>query len=225
MVELAAADGSTHKVTIIGVINQKVGSLNGLYTSQEMIDATYPHVTSTSYYVALKDESQAEDVAKTIEASLLQNGVQGVSIRDELEEQQKEESGFFYLIEGFMALGLVVGVAAVGVISFRSVVERREQIGVLRALGFQRGLVSLSFLIETVFIVGMGILAGTLLGVVLAYNMFVSDDGAGSGASFMVPWQVISVILVATMSVALVMSWLPSRQAAGISPAEALRYE
>jgi ABC-type lipoprotein release transport system permease subunit len=33
------------------------------------------------------------------------------------------------------------------------------------------------------------------------------------------------VILVATMAVALLMSWLPSRQAARIAPAEALRYE
>ena len=56
-----------------------------------------------------------------------------------------------------MGLGLLVGVAAVGVIAFRSVVERRQQIGVLRALGFQRSLVSLGFLIETAFVVGIGI--------------------------------------------------------------------
>ena len=124
-----------------------------------------------------------------------------------------------------MGLGLVVGVAAVGVIAFRSVVERRQQIGVLRALGYQRGMVSLSFLIETAFIVGMGIVAGTLLGVVLARNLFVSDDGAGADATFMVPWLLLVVILTATMAMALVMSWLPSRQAARIAPAEALRYE
>jgi putative ABC transport system permease protein len=124
-----------------------------------------------------------------------------------------------------MGLGLVVGVAAVGVIAFRSVVERRQQIGVLRALGYQRGMVSLSFLIETAFIVGMGIISGTLLGIVLARNLFVSDDGAGSGAAFMVPWLVISIILAATMVMALLMTWLPSRQASRIAPAEALRYE
>ncbi len=35
-----------------------------------------------------------------------------------------------------MGLGLLVGVAAVGVIAFRTVVERRQQIGVLRAIGY-----------------------------------------------------------------------------------------
>jgi hypothetical protein len=42
---------------------------------------------------------------------------------------------FNRLIQGFMGLGLLVGVAALGVISARSVVERRQQIGVMRALG------------------------------------------------------------------------------------------
>ena len=41
------------------------------------------------------------------------------------------------LIQGFMGLGLIVGVAALGVISARAVVERRQQIGVMRAIGFR----------------------------------------------------------------------------------------
>ena len=38
-----------------------------------------------------------------------------------------------------MGLGLIVGVAALGVITARAVVERRQQIGVLRAIGFRSG--------------------------------------------------------------------------------------
>ena len=223
--ELAGPDGTAHPVKIIGVIDQDVGILNGIFMSQATVDAVYPHPTSTSYYVALTDADASDAVAKSIEAALLQNGVQGLSIRDQLEDAQKENSGFLYLIEGFMGLGLLVGVAAVGVISFRTVVERRQQIGVLRALGYQRGMVSLSFLIETTFIVGLGILAGTILGVVLSHNLFVSDEGAGADATFLVPWVVISIVLVATMAMALLMTWLPSRQASRIAPAEALRYE
>ena len=41
------------------------------------------------------------------EAALFDQGVQAISIRDEVEEQQREDSGFLYLIEGFMGLGLV----------------------------------------------------------------------------------------------------------------------
>jgi len=222
--ELAKPDGGTTTVTIIGVIDSKIGSLFGLYTSQETVAATYPDLAITSYHIALRDPAQADTVAKDVEAALKESGVQGISIRDELKDQQQQATGFLYLIQGFMGLGLFVGVAAVGVIAFRSVVERRQQIGVLRALGFQRGMVSLSFLIETAFIVGLGTLAGTILGVILARNLFTSDDAASS-AGFTVPWPIIATILVATIAAALLMTWLPSRQAARIAPAEALRYE
>ena len=124
-----------------------------------------------------------------------------------------------------MGLGLVVGVAAVGVIAFRSVVERRQQIGVLRALGFQRGMVSLGFLIETGFVVGMGAITGTVLGVILSHNLFTSESAGAESASFTAPWGMISIILTSTLVAALLMTWLPSRQAASIAPAEALRYE
>jgi putative ABC transport system permease protein len=223
-VELATPDGGTATVTIIGIIDSKIGSLTGLYAAQPTIDTVYQNVEATSYYVALRDPAQADAVAKGIESSLMHNGVQGVSIRDELKDAQQQEAGFLYLIQGFMGLGLFVGVAAVGVIAFRSVVERRQQIGVLRALGYQRGMVSLSFLIETAFVVGMGVLSGTTLGVVLSRNLFTADE-ANSSASFTVPWAIIGTILVATIVVALLMTWMPSRQAARIAPAEALRYE
>jgi putative ABC transport system permease protein len=111
------------------------------------------------------------------------------------------------------------------VIAFRSVVERRQQIGVLRAIGYQTEMVSLSFLIESAFVVGIGALTGTLLGLPLAYRLFTGEEGASSDVSFMVPWPIILTVLVATVSVALLMTWLPSRQAGRIAPAEALRYE
>ncbi|CAA9567164.1 MAG: ABC transporter, fused permease protein [uncultured Thermomicrobiales bacterium] len=223
-VELARADGGISAVTIVGVIDEKVGALAGLFTARDTVAAVAPDPALISYYVRLADPDRADAVAQEIEAALLQNGVEGVSLRGEVEDQQRQSSGFLYLVQGFMGLGLLVGVAAVGVIAFRSVVERRQQIGVLRAIGYRRGLVSLSFLIETAFIVGMGVLSGTILGVVLARNLFTADDAA-DGAGFSVPWPVIATILVATVAIALVMTWVPSRQAARIAPAEALRYE
>ncbi|HEY7031443.1 MAG TPA: FtsX-like permease family protein [Thermomicrobiales bacterium] len=224
-VELAdPRGGQPHQATIIGVIDTKIGSLVGMYANQQTIDQIYPTPTTTSYYVALQDAGQSDAVAKQVEAALLPNGVQATSIRDELKDGQKTSTGFLYIIQGFMGLGLLVGVAAIGVIAFRSVVERRQQIGVLRALGYQRSMVSLSFMIETAFVVGLGCLAGTTLGLILARNLFTSDSTA-AGAGFLIPWSIILTVLAATMVVAMLMTWIPSRQAARIAPAEALRYE
>jgi putative ABC transport system permease protein len=226
-VEVAAPDGSTKTVTIIGVIDEKISSLYGLYTPQATVESIYGDgPMATSYYIALDNPDQADDVAKQVEAALLTNGVEATSIKDELEEGQRQSTAFLYIIEGFMGLGLVVGVAAIGVIAFRTVVERRQQIGMLRALGFQRGLVSLSFLIETAFVVGLGVVAGTAMGLMLARNLFMdSDETSGGDVTFLIPWPLLTVIVAATIAAALLMTWIPARQAARVAPAEALRYE
>jgi putative ABC transport system permease protein len=111
------------------------------------------------------------------------------------------------------------------VIAFRMVVERRQQIGVLRAVGYQRSLVARSFLIETGYIVGLGVLSGTALALVLSRNLFGSEDFASASANFSIPWAIVLVIVVLTLVAALLMTWVPAQRAARIAPAEALRYE
>jgi putative ABC transport system permease protein len=222
---LSPADGSTHQVTVIGVIDSEIGSLYGMFGAQATIDGVYGQTASTSYYVSLRDTSQAAATAREIESALLSSGVEGNSVYDELQDQQAQESGFLYIIEGFMGLGLLVGVAAVGVIAFRSVVERRQQIGVMRALGYQRRTVTLSFLIETIFVVGVGGFAGTVLGLLLAQKLLTSEDSGLSGTEFIVPWVILIAIALLTNVAALLMTWLPAMQAGRIAPAEALRYE
>lgn len=226
LVEVTDPRSSTPaKLTIIGVIDTKIGSLFGLYANQATIDTIFPTTTTTSYFLQLSDPATAESMAKQVEQALLANGVQAVSIDEELEDSQAQGKAMLYMIEGFMGLGLIVGIAAVGVIAFRTVVERRQQIGVLRAIGYQSRLVGLSFLIETGFIVGSGVIAGTLTGLILARNVFTSDQWGSSSADFVIPWGVVAVIVLATIIAAELMAWIPSRLASRIAPAEALRYE
>ena len=126
-----------------------------------------------------------------------------------------------------MALGLLVGVAALGVVSTRAVVERRQQIGVLRAIGYRSRMIQLSFLLESSFICLLGILIGTTLGIVLgwqAYNDIKEDEGLDT-LRFSIPWIQIAVILALTYAASLLATFLPARQASRTYSAEALRYE
>jgi putative ABC transport system permease protein len=126
-----------------------------------------------------------------------------------------------------MGLGLVVGVAALGVISARSVVERRQQIGVLRSIGFKRGMVQLSFLLESSFVALLGIAVGCALGLILSFNI-VRDNAQQASTEnieFAVPWINLTAIFVIAYAASLLTTFLPARQASRVYPAEALRYE
>jgi putative ABC transport system permease protein len=126
-----------------------------------------------------------------------------------------------------MGLGLVVGVAALGVISARAVVERRQQIGIMRAIGFRRKMIQLSFLLESSFVALTAILVGTLLGLIVSWN--VVGDIAGTPAwkdlSVHVPWLNLTVIFLAVYAVALLTTLAPAVRASRVQPAEALRYQ
>src|SRR3989441_13256512 len=81
------------------------------------------------------------NVANLLKKDFIQLGMLTIVIEVTIEQGQRIFLSFFGLFEGYLALGLVVGVAGVGIISIRSVVERRNEIGILRALGFRKRMV------------------------------------------------------------------------------------
>ncbi|MCO5222147.1 MAG: FtsX-like permease family protein [Thermomicrobiales bacterium] len=219
-------EGTPETITVIGVIAPKLSTFVGLYASDATAAPLLQTDAETSYVVKLSDRSQAADAAGEIQSIMLPSGVKATSFQQQIEENQESNRGFFRILESFMGLGLIVGIAAIGVISFRNVIERRQQIGVLRAIGFQRGLVSWTFLIEAAFVVGLGVLSGTALGLMLARNLLTGNEmGATGDISFVVPWSTVGFVLALAVVASLITTWLPARQASRIVPAEALRYE
>lgn len=135
----------------------------------------------STYYFDLVDGVDARAEAKKLEAAFLAHGVESDAIEDLLDDAIGVQRSFNWPIEGFMGLGLIVGVAALGVISARAVVERRQQIGILRAIGFRRGAIQLGFLLESSFIATTAIVVGTLFGLICAVN--VIDDVTANNRS------------------------------------------
>jgi putative ABC transport system permease protein len=144
---------------------------------------------------------------------------------DEIREELSARRAFNQLFQGYMGLGLLVGVAALGVVSFRSVVERRQAIGVLRAIGFRSSMIRTQFLIESTFISLLGIVLGVILGSLTSWNIIKEMNEQFGGLEFTIPWSTIAVIVGITYVFSLLTTYWPARQAAQIYPAEALRYE
>jgi putative ABC transport system permease protein len=95
------------------------------------------------------------------------------------------------------------------------VVERRQEIGVMRAIGFEQGMVQLSFLIESSMVALAGIGLGTLLGLIIAFNVIQDSrsDGSWEALSFTVPWLNFLIIYGLVYGAALATSYLPARRA------------
>lgn len=233
-IEIEARDAITRTIVqlkVIGIVDRihDTGSqILGIIGSKSAIENEVPYpIPTTLYRFRLVDESTAKDVAQDLERAFLINGMDTTSLAERLREETAALKSFFRLFTSFMALGLFVGIAALGVVSTRAVVERRQQIGMLRAIGYRRGMIQLSFLFESSFVALLGTIIGTILGLILSYNavLDIRSEQSTDSIRFTVPWVQTAIILGLTYFFSLLATYIPARQASKIYPAEALRYE
>jgi putative ABC transport system permease protein len=221
--------GETFDLTIIAVYKDVMPvNMIGIGVSQRFVEQAFPAAaTPSAHLFRVRDGANTEAVAESLESAFLENGLEATVLAEELDDLVAVNQTFNYIVQGFLGLGLIVGVAALGVISARAVVERRQEIGVMRAIGFEQGKVRLSFLIESSMVALAGIIIGTALGLIIAFNVIQDSksDGSWENLSFVVPWLNFAIIYGLVYGAALLTSFLPARQAARVYPAEALRYE
>ncbi len=145
----------------------------------------------------------------------------GLVLPEELiEEQQKEQKMFNVVLGAIAAISLLVGGIGIMNIMLASVLERRREIGIRRALGAKRSDIMTQFLAEAAMISLSGGILGVALGLLLAQSIHLF-------AQFHAHPTIFAVTLAFGVSVTtgLVFGYYPARRAAGTHPIEALRYE
>jgi putative ABC transport system permease protein len=218
--------GKTRDLRVIGVLASSAYFAGDLVTSQGTLDSLAGRtIPPQTYYFGLGSGVDASATAKTLEKDFAQNGLQTRATAQMIRDNDAMRRIIFTLLRGFMGLGLVVGIAALGVIAARSVVERRQQIGMMRALGFQKGQVRLAFLIESSFIALLGIGVGVALALGFSGTLVDNISQNIPGLEYQVPWAELLLVIVVGYAASLLMTYLPARQASKVYPAEALRYE
>jgi len=217
------------RLTVVGILKDTAPlEMLGISTSQETLEAAFPgRVDPTIHYYDLAPGVDPREAAVQLESAFLENGLDAQAIEDVVDEVVAANLTFNRLIQGFIGLGLLVGVTALGVISARAVVERRQQVGVLRAIGFRREMVQGAFLLESSFVALTSIVVGTALGLILAWNIIDDQRQQPSweNLELVIPWSNLLLIFTVVYAVAIVATVLPARRASRIRPAEALRYQ
>ena len=132
-----------------------------------------------------------------------------------------------YVLIAFVAISLVVSSIMIGVITYISVLERKKEIGILRAIGASKRNVSQVFNAET-FIVGLcaGLIGiGLTLLLLLPGNMIIHTVADNSNVNAVLP--VIPALVLIALSVVLTLlgGLIPSKKASKSDPVTALRTE
>jgi len=174
--------------------------------SQIYVRANINDVTHVSNLLAPATDPQNPD------------GVQVSRPSNVLEARAAAKGQFTTLLLGLGAVALLVGAIGIANIMVISVLERRGEIGLRRALGATKRHISSQFLAESALLAALGGIAGLLLGALatLAYALAQSQ-----------PWVVPTYALIAAplagFAIGAVAGLYPASKAARLSPTEALR--
>lgn len=132
-----------------------------------------------------------------------------------------------YVLIAFVAISLVVSSIMIGVITYISVLERKKEIGILRAIGASKGNVSQVFNAET-FIIGLcaGVIGIGLTAILLIpTNAIIHSVADTTAVSAVLPVIPALVLIALSVVLTLIGGLIPSRKASKSDPVTALRTE
>jgi putative ABC transport system permease protein len=127
---------------------------------------------------------------------------------------------FTTLLGGIAAISLLVGGIGIMNIMLVTVTERTREVGLRKALGAKKKVITTQFLTEAIILTITGGIFGMLLGIAISY--FLSKF-----LSFPFTIALHSVLLAIGVSgiIGIIFGWYPARKASDLQPIEALRYE
>jgi putative ABC transport system permease protein len=167
------------------------------------------------------NENDVTQVANLLAATADPQNADGVNVSrpsDALEARAAAKGQFTTLLLGLGAVALLVGAIGIANIMVISVLERRGEIGLRRALGATRTHISTQFLTESALLAVLGGIAGLILraGATLIYAQARNEP-------FVVPLYALVAAPAAGFLIGTIAGLYPAAKAARLSPTEALR--
>ena len=196
-----------------------------LQTGLKRLDQTSWRSELTSVKVKITDDTDVSVAASAIQHLIdRRHGNQPdtrMVVPARLLEQQRQTQRIFTIVMSAVAgISLLVGGIGIMNIMLASVMERRSEIGLLRAVGARQMDIVRHFLIETAVIAIVGAVAGVIIGVVIAYSI-------AAFANWAVAWSVIGNLLAIVVCIAFAVGFgvYPALAAAKLDPVVALQSE
>lgn len=193
--------------------------------SQQDVDKISPDKhTWRSLMTTIRTDHSIDDVTmqKRIKEKIKHYVIVQVQTRDEFKGQQAQlVNQLLSILYGLLALSVII--AIVGIINTLalSIVERRQEIGMLRAVGMVRGQVRRMITLESIQLSLYGAIIGVNIGLYIGW-MFMNVMKTQGITQIVIPWEHIIAMLIASAVVGIIAAVWPGIRASRISPLDVI---
>lgn len=216
--------GRSSTYRVVGVTGPDITQVGSWISKSALRGLSGSGAVPSRFLVRVDHGVDPATVAVRLENDLVANGVEASTFSQQVADSMSVELGFLNLMQRYMAIGLIVGVAGLAVVMVRATRARRRQIGMLRVIGFSPDTVRGAFLVEGAFIAGQGIATGVGLGLLVSYQMLSRSAALGGDTlPYAVPWGTIGLLAVLPFLASLAVALIPASQASSVDPVEVLR--
>jgi putative ABC transport system permease protein len=182
-------------------------------------------------YLETKVKVENVDVMDSVRLAIVEQGFFVSALKDIIEDAQKI-FGIIQIVLGLFGL-VALAVSAIGMFNTMTVMllERTNEIGIMRSIGVSRSSVRFLFLMEAMLMGFLGGVGGLLIGMLggeifnFGINLLASNLGGEAIDLFVTPVWFIVLIMVFSTVIGFMTGIFPARRAAKLNPLDALRYK
>jgi ABC-type antimicrobial peptide transport system permease subunit len=161
-----------------------------LVMSEENFIRNFPSQQGYRYFLidapGVASREAAAQLAGALEKDLETFGFDAVTAAERLEAFHRVENTYLSTFQSLGGLGLLLGTIGLAAVMFRNVLERRRELALLRAVGYNRWRVTQMILAEAVLLLGAGLGAGILSATLAVAPAWLSRSGARPGGTLLV---------------------------------------
>ena len=205
------------KVEIIGMLDSSIFQ-GVLLMSEEHFLELFPDRAGARYFLIEAAPEHAAAVADLLETGLESFGFDVERVADRLADFLAVQNTYLSTFQTLGGLGLLLGTIGLATVMLRNIWERRGELALLRAVGYQPRQVTLLILLENAALLFWGLLTGTIAALV-AMSPHLLSIGAD------IAWGNVAITLLAVAIAGLSSAWLAVRAADRLPLLETLRSE
>lgn len=225
--DIVTPDGGLEEVKLSGIYDLKVKAINNSWAlstikTSEEIFSKKGSISSIETQVGEVFDADiiAKNIEKDLDANLTTTNWKGEN--EELLSGLAGQSASSYLIQVFVLLAVLLGIASVLAIS---VVQKSRQIGILKAMGIKNKDASLIFLFQGLILGTIGSVLGTVLGLSLTYifSNFVKNADGTPLVPFFLDYTFVAISVAVAIVASTLSALIPARKSSKLDPIEVIK--